>query len=344
MVTDGLYSSPNQTSLTDSNSDPERPVPPVGPDLSVIVVSYNVRDLVCRCLESLRAELAGLDAEILVVDNASSDGTVEAIRRQFPEVRVLANDRNWGFGAANNQALRIATGQAVLFLNSDTELHSGAITAMLGYLKAHPNVGVVGPRLRFPSGIIQSSRRSFPTPLVGLVESTIIQRWFPGLSILGHYYRTTGSDDQCQDVDWLVGACLLARDEVIAEIGGFDERFFMYSEEIDWCFRAHQAGWRIVYLPAAEVIHHEGRSSEQNRVRRSRTFLESKSRYFEKHFGADVGRALRLCLLALTFVEAAEELAKLLVGHRTALRRERLRALVQVASHQLRNLAGSRRD
>jgi N-acetylglucosaminyl-diphospho-decaprenol L-rhamnosyltransferase len=310
--------------------------------LSVIIVSYNVRDLLCRCLETVQAELAGLNTEILVVDNASSDGTVDAIHEHFPVVRVIANDRNPGFAAANNQALEIATGQTVLFLNPDTELRPGALTAMLEYLANHPRVGIVGPRLQFPDGSVQSSRRSFPTPLTGLVESTPIQRWLPGLPPLRRYYRANESDDQCQYVDWLVGACLLVRREVIDAIGGFDERFFMYSEELDWCYRAQGAGWRIVYLPSAVVTHHEGRSSEQNRIQRSQNFLESKSRLYEKHFGADVGRALRLCLLAFTIVEAVAEFGKLLVGHRVALRRERLHSHFLVASHQLRHLVGYR--
>jgi len=297
-----------------------------------------------RCLETLMLELAKLDAEVVVTDNASTDGTVEAVRQQFPKVRVIANDHNPGFGAANNQALEIASGQAVLFLNPDTEMSPGAASTLLRYLAEHPDVGVVGPRLRYPDGIIQSSRRSFPTPLTGLIESTIVQRWFPHPGVLDRYYRARFSDDQTQDVDWLVGACLLARRETITAVGGFDERFFMYSEELEWCFRVRQAGWRIVYLPDAEVIHHEGRSSEQNRVRRSRTFLESKSRFYEKQFGADVGRALRIYLLALTFVEAAEELAKLIVGHRVSLRRARLRGFMLVAVDQVRHLAGYRRD
>ena len=327
-------------------SNASRPSTTVAADailsLSVIVVSFNVRELLVHCLESLTSDLAGLAAEVVVADNASIDGTVDAVRQRFPRVRVLENDRNLGFGAANNQALKITSGQAVLFLNPDTEMRPGAASTLVRHMTEHPDVGVVGPRLHYPNGIIQSSRRSFPTPLTGLIESTIVQRWFPKTGLLRRYYRDGNSDDQTQDVDWLVGACLLARRETIDRVGGFDERFFMYSEELDWCYRVREDGWRIVYLPDAEVIHHEGRSSEQNRARRSQTFLESKSRFYEKRFGADVGRALRICLLALTFVEAAEELAKLCVGHRVALRWERLRAFAHVSAYQIRQLAGFR--
>jgi N-acetylglucosaminyl-diphospho-decaprenol L-rhamnosyltransferase len=310
------------------------------PGTSVIVVSYNVRSLLERCLASIPAEAAGRPVEVIVVDNASTDGTVAAVRTAFPMVTVLAEAINQGFTVANNRGVAASRGASLLFLNPDAELTPGALDRLVAELGAHPDVAVVGPRLRFPSGKPQSSRRRFPTPLTALVESTVLQRWWPTAPTLRRYYLLDHSDDRSQDVDWLVGACLLVRRAAFAGLGGFDERFFMYSEELDFCRRARAAGWRVRYLPAAEVIHHEGKSSEQNLARRAQRFQESKCRYFEKYYGQAVGRALRLCLMADTLFRAVEEAAKLGVGHRPALRLCRLRQWAAVAGEQWNHLAG----
>lgn len=309
-------------------------------DLSVVIVSYNVRDLLGQCLESVYQTVEDRTVEVIVVDNGSRDGTVETVAARFPEVRLLANSGNPGFGAANNQAFSLASGRALLYLNPDAELRPGALSAMLDYLDAHPDVAVVGPRTFYPNGAGQSTRRRFPTPLTALVESTRLQRlgWIQGP--LARYYVADRSDSEEQDVDWLVGACLMVRRSVMESVGGFDERFFMYSEELDLCQRIRQRGWRIVYLPNAEIIHHEGRSSEQNLARRALAFNESKCRYFEKHFGAPTGRALRLYLLANTVGDLAEESLKFLIGHRRELREARIRQLWQVAVQQGRRLGG----
>jgi len=213
-----------------------------------------------------------------------------------------------------------------------------ALATMLSYLEANPGVGAVGPRLLYPDGVTQSSRRRFPTPVTALVESTLVQRWWPDSPVLRSYYLEDRSPDQIQDVDWLTGACLLARGEAIRSIGGFDERFFMYSEELDLGRRLRDSGWRIVYLPAARVVHHEGRSSELNPARRAQDFNESKCRYFEKHHGAAVGRALRVFLLANATIDLTEETIKLALRHRPELRRKRVRNLAKVVLYQWRHL------
>ena len=310
-------------------------------DVSVVVVSYNVRELLGRCLRSLAAAAPGRTLEILVVDNGSSDGTVETVQREFPDVTLIANAANRGFTAANNQATAVAHGTTLLYLNPDTEVRPGALEAMLAHLEEDPHVGVVGPRLSFPDGRTQSSRRRFPTPLTALVESTIVQRWWPACPVLDWYYVMERSDEETQDVDWLYGACLLVRRDVIETVGAFDERFFMYSEEVDLCRRIRDRGWRVVYVPAARVVHYEGRSSEQDLARRAQNFHESKCRYVEKHFGPSVGRALRIFLLAQTSLDLAEEALKLALGHRVDLRRERVRNLAQVVAYQWHHLGGA---
>jgi GT2 family glycosyltransferase len=304
-------------------------------DLSIIIVSWNVRELLRRCLQSiLTAE--GLSLEIVVVDNASTDGSPEMVRAEFPQARLLANDENRGFTAANNQGLGLSQGRALLLLNPDTEVVGDALHTLLDYLQAHPQVGVLGPRLVYPDGSLQSSRRRFPTFATALVESTVVQELWPDNAMLRRYYLHDTPDDAVQEVDWLVGACLLARRECYEQIGGLDEGYFMYSEELDWCRRAKEAGWQIVYLPTATVIHHEGKSSEQVVPARHIHFQSSKIRYFHKHHGRWQAGALRWFLLGTYVYQVAREGLKWLLGHKRPLRAERLRAYRQVLRSGLR--------
>ena len=298
-------------------------------DLSVIIVSWNVRELLTRCLASLRA--AGIGSwEIIVVDNASSDGSAAMVRQHFPQVRLIANDSNLGFTHGNNQGLAASQGRYVLLLNPDTEVVGEAVATLLTFLDAHPDVGVVGPQLRYPDGSIQPSRRRFPTLATAFVESTVLQPLFAGSRLLRRYYVADRPDDVTQDVDWLVGACLLVRREAIAQAGPLDEGFFMYAEELDWCRRIKQAGWRIVYLPAAQVIHYEGKSSEQNLAARDIRFHSSKVRYFRQHHGAWQAELLRLFLLGTFVWQLAVEFLKWLVGHKRPLRASRVKAYLEV--------------
>ena len=308
-------------------------------DVSIVVVSYNTAALLRQCLASVRADV-GPSREVFVVDNASTDGSAALVAAEFPEVHLIANDANVGFTRANNQALRIARGRHLLLLNPDAELRLGALATLVGCLDADPTLGVVGPRLHYPDGELQSSRRRFPTLATGFVESTILQRWFPRLPMLRRYYCDDLPVDRQCDVDWVVGACLLARREAADRVGFLDERFFMYSEELDWCRRIKDAGWRIAYVPSAVVIHHESRSAEQNLARRDVLFNESKVRYYAKYHGAFWGGALRAHIL-LTFVALfLEEGAKLLLGHKRALRRQRLGRLGGVLRAQARGMRG----
>jgi len=304
-------------------------------DTSVLIVSYNVCDLLVRCLTSLPADDR---VQVIVIDNGSKDGTLRAVREQFPRVTLVQNSENHGFSAATNQGVLLARGSYVLFLNPDAELLPDALTRLREYLDKNPDIGIVGPRVRYPDGTPQSTRRRFPTPLTALLESTVLQRWFPDNRAARSYAMRETDDSKIQDVDWLVGACFLARREVVDQIGGLDERFFMYSEELDWCRRARSAGWRVVYLPTAEVIHYEGKSSEQNLARRAMNFNESKCRYFEKYYGWRLGLALRVYLLANTLYDLGEESGKLLVGHRPDLRSSRIAALSKVARYQARRI------
>jgi N-acetylglucosaminyl-diphospho-decaprenol L-rhamnosyltransferase len=277
-----------------------------------------------------------MDMDVTVVDNASGDGSAEMVAEDFPWVRLIRNDRNVGFGAAHNQALRAASRRYLLILNSDATPGIGALHALVDFLEAHPRVAVAGPRLRYPDGRVQPSRRRFPTLATLLLESTQLQRFSPDNAVLRRYYVADRSDDEPQDVDWLVGACLCVRASAAAEVGLFDERFFMYSEELDWSRRFHAAGWRIAYVPQSEVMHMEGASARQDLAQRDRLFQTSKLQYAAKWHGPAVARILRTYLVLEYVARGVEESVKLALGSRVGERRARLRVIGSGLRHALR--------
>jgi N-acetylglucosaminyl-diphospho-decaprenol L-rhamnosyltransferase len=326
-------------------------------DLAIVIVSWNVRDLLRQCLLSLAASVQLTTKpriEVLLVDNGSSDGTPAMVESEFPWVQLIRNQQNAGFTRANNQALRLARARYVMLLNPDTTFPDtffgavlpvdSAIARLLAYLETHPDVGVVGPRLLYPSGQTQSSRRRFPTLATAFFESTLLERFWPLSPPVRRYRVMDRPDDVEQDVDWLVGACLVVRQEAIDAVGLLDEGFFMYSEEVDWCRRFKDAGWRVVFLPSAVVVHHEGKSSEQNLVKRNVFFHESKCRYIAKHHGRLPAEILRIFLL-LTFVaQTLEEVVKFpFAGSRRGLRCHRALMLGEVTLWQFRRLISWRR-
>lgn len=301
-------------------------------DLSIIIVSWNVSVHLKTCLHSIGARDG---VEVIVVDSGSSDDTVAMVRATFPGVKLLAQSANLGFTRCNNIGLAASSGRYVLLLNPDTEVIGDALEQMCAYLDAHPDVGIVGPHTLNSDGSHQSTRRRFPTLATGLFESTWLQAFAP-TALLDHYYVRDRADGDTFDVDWVQGSALMARREVYAQIGGLDEGYVMYSEELDWCRRAKLAGWRVVYLGSARIIHHGGKSSEQASARRHIHFQESKLRYFHKHHGWLAAQALRLCLLLQYAWQLIIESAKGLLGHKRALRRERVRMYWQVMRSGLR--------
>ena len=313
-------------------------------DLSVIVVSWNVRDLLRRCLSSVPgagSSPCDLGAEVVVVDNASTDGSVRMVEQEFPSVRIVANSTNRGFPAANNQGMALANGRYILLLNPDTEVLDNALETMVDFADAHSDVGVVGPRLLNTDGSVQSSRRRFPTLATAIFESTWLQPCAPR-RLLEHYHVLDRPDDDTIDVDWVTGAAVMVRRETIDRVGALDEGYFMYSEELDWCRRIRDAGWRVVHLPTAQVIHHVGKSSEQVVVARHVHFQTSKVRYFRKYHSAAAAETLRLFLLGNYVWQLGLEGAKWLVGHRRPLRAERVAAYTEVLRSGLKSRVGSK--
>jgi len=313
-------------------------------DLSVVIVNWNVCDLLRRCLHSILSSIQYPvpssqhpvpSIEIIAVDNGSADGSVAMVQAEFPQVHVIVNAENRGFPAANNQGLAIARGRYILLLNPDTEIVGDTLAAMLAFADAHPDVGLVGPQLLYPDGSVQSSRRRFPTLATGFFESTWLQPCAPH-RLLERYEFLDQPDDVAQDVDWLYGAALMARREAIEQVGPMDEGFFMYSEELDWCRRFRETGWRVVYLPAAQIVHHEGKSSEQVVAARHVHFQTSKVRYFRKYHGSFAAAVLRMFLLSNYACQLGLEGAKWLVAHRRPLRAQRIAAYLQVLRSGLR--------
>jgi hypothetical protein len=301
--------------------------------LSIIIVSWNVRELLAACLAALPR-----GPQVIVVDNASSDGSADMVAERFPDVALLANKTNRGFTGGNNDGLKLAAGQLILFLNPDTLVAPDALPRMVDYLAAHPAVGVAGPQLRYGDGSLQSSRRRFPTLTMALMESTpLAWHWPARLNPWARRYHLDDRPaDQTQEVDWLVGAALMTRREVIDGAGAFDEGYFMYSEELDWQRRVKQTGWSIVYLPEAVITHYEGKSSDQVVAARHIRFNRSKVRYFEKHHGSAAADFLRLALLAMFALEWAIEAAKYVLGSQRPLRRARMQAYGELLRTRLR--------
>ncbi len=298
-------------------------------DLSIIIVSWNVADLLAACLESLYTGLGSLRAEVIVVDSGSSDHTTALVRQRFPQVTLIEQAENIGFTRANNLGLARAQGRTLLLLNPDTEVSTDALPRLVAYLDANPEVGIAGPYTHNSDGSYQATRRRFPTPVTAFFESTWLQPYAPK-RLLEHFYVNDAPPDQTLDVDWVQGSALMARRAVYEQIGGLDEGYVMYSEELDWCRRAKTAGWRVVFLAEAHITHHGGRSSDQVIARRQILFQQSKLRYFRKYHGALFAQLLRAFLLLNYALQLAVETIKGLLGHKRALRQERARQYWQV--------------
>ena len=265
-------------------------------DLSVSIVNTNSCGLLLACLASLVQKGSGQTlAEIAVLDNASEDGTAEAVRERYPEVRLIAQDFRAGFGANHNTVIRATSGRYVYVLNEDTTADDWAFDRIVAYLDANPDVAVLGPRIVYPDGRLQDSAWRFPTPLV----STL------GLLSVGKVGVTQSRGAEPREVGWVMGAALVLRREALEQVGLFDEEFFLYSEEVDLQFRLRQAGWKVHYFPAATVVHHESQFSAEIPERRINEMWRSRHRYWQKHHSGAGARVAALATGAQYLVRAA---------------------------------------
>jgi len=231
-------------------------------DLSIIIVSYNGREHLRKCLQSLAAHGPSVGHEVIVVDNASQDGSREMVAAEFPQARLLPLPKNVGFAAGANRGIKDASGEAIVLLNPDSELEEDVFGPMLTYLRGHPDIGILAPKLRDEDGSLQLSCRRFPTFSVAFFNRySLLTRLLPRNRFSARYLLTDWDHSAIAAVDWVSGACLMARRSLFEEIGPLDEGYFMYIEDVDLCQRVHRAGYKVVYFPEAAITHHIGRSS-----------------------------------------------------------------------------------
>jgi GT2 family glycosyltransferase len=255
--------------------------------VSVIIVNYNVKHFLQLCLHSVQRAIGGIDAEVLVVDNNSGDGSVEMVQEQFPDVQLIANKDNRGFSKANNQAVALATGEYILFLNPDTVMPEDFFSEMLPYMDANPKAGSLGPRLIDGKGsFCPDGKRSFPTLSVAIFKATGINKLFPRSPYFNKYYAVHIGEFDTAPVEGLSGCCMLVRVSALRLAGnGFDEDYFMYAEDVDMCYRINQAGYQNIYFPRATLIHYKGESTRKSTLAYVRIFNEALATFVRKHYG-----------------------------------------------------------
>lgn len=254
------------------------------PELSIIIVNHNSARFLARCLASFDP-CVDVPCEICVVDNASQDKSVEGVRENFPDVKLIANGRNLGFAAAVNQGLRATQAPFVLWLNPDTEFLEGRITEAVEFMKKNKDTGILGLQILNPDRSIQLSCRSFPSYETALFNRySLLTRLFPQNSFSRRYLKTDGDHGAIQEVDWVSGSCCLHRRSLLETVGFLDERFFMYCEDVDFCKRAKMAGWKVIYNPCLKVLHHIAGSARH--IPRQMILARHRSmwRYYAKHY------------------------------------------------------------
>ncbi len=284
---------------------------PASCDVSIVIVSFNTRDLLAACLRSITSTVRDHSYEILVADNKSRDDSVAMVQRDWPAVRIIELGANLGFARANNSAIRLATGRSVLLLNSDAEVQPGAIDTLLAFLDARPDAGVVAPVLLNTDLTDQGTARSFPSPANVLFgRKSPLTRAFPSNPWSRKYLigRHRPGDEPFQ-VDWVSGACMLVRREAFERAGLLDEGFFMYWEDADWCRRIGRAGFGVYCVPRARVVHHEGGSSGRRPAHLVWAFHRSVYRYYVKHDAPQAWNPLRLVALVGLSARAASIVA-----------------------------------
>ncbi|GAE26274.1 dTDP-Rha:A-D-GlcNAc-diphosphoryl polyprenol, A-3-L-rhamnosyl transferase WbbL [Halalkalibacter wakoensis JCM 9140] len=254
-------------------------------DLSIIIVNYNTKKLTIEAIQSIYSSQTKYTFEIILVDNASSDGTIEAVQERFPQVRCIQNKENEGFSKANNIGLKVAKGRYLLLLNSDTVVQEDTFDVMLEFMDNHPSVGASGCKVVLPDGSLDKAcRRGFPTPAASFYYFTRLAKLFPNSSRFNQYHMGHLDENDDYPVDCLVGAFMLVRREIINDVGLLDEEYFMYGEDIDWCYRIKEAGWDNYYYPKTSIIHYKGASSRRKPRKIVYEFHRAMYLFHRKHF------------------------------------------------------------
>jgi GT2 family glycosyltransferase len=281
-------------------TDPFRIVGTPIMDVSIVIINWNTKKLLSDCLTSVYEKAGRVDFEVIVVDNASGDGSQGMVKSDFPQVILIENDCNRGFAAANNQGIERAEGRYVLLLNSDTLVLEDSIAKTVAFADEHPEAGVVGCRVLNPDRTLQPTCFMFPSVLNMLLSSTYLYKLFPKNRFFGRERMTWWDRNDVREVDVVTGCFMLVRREAIEQVGVLDERFFMYGEETDWCYRFSQAGWKVMFSPAGEIIHYGGQSATRVPVAMIVQLRLSILKFIRKHYSRLSYFAARL-LVALFF-------------------------------------------
>lgn len=252
-------------------------------DVSTVIVNWNTCDILRDCLASLYANTRDVEFEVIVIDNASSDGSVDMVKSEFPQVKIIANAENRGFAAANNQGIAATEGRYVLLLNSDTVVLDGAIDKVVAFADTYPKAGITGCRVLNEDKTLQLSCFMFPSVLNVFLLTTYLYKLFPKSKFFGRSRMTWWDGSDIREVDVVTGCFMLVRQEAIKQVGMMDEGFFMYWEETDWCYRFKQAGWKVMFTPDAQIIHIGGVSSKQVKPKMVWHWRKSMLLFFKKH-------------------------------------------------------------
>lgn len=275
--------------------------------LSIIIVNYYAKNLLKKCLESIFKYEKNTDFEVIVVDNDSKDHSQEMVKGNFPHVKLIENKRNLGFSHGCNQGIRESQGRYILLLNPDTELTSGGFKKMIDFMDSKPEIGICGPRMMDGNGNLQFSCRSFPFYLTAISSSqSVLNRIFPKNPLSRKYLLKDQDHSQTREVDWVSGSCLLAKREMLEKVGLLDQRFYMYVEDVDLCYRAKKFGFSVFYSPQVVVIHHIGKSTQKRRFAMLVEHHRSMYYFYRKHHNSNVFLSgivflsvwMRLCFVA----------------------------------------------
>ena len=257
----------------------------IGMDLSIVIVNYNTEKLTLECIASVYKSHLPYTFEIFVVDNHSSDNSVEAIKKHYPKVKLIENQENVGFSKANNQAITQAQGRYILLLNSDTIVKENTLAAMTQYMDNHMDVGAAGCEVVLSTGELdQACHRGFPTPQASFYYMSGLAKKYPNSPKYNSYHKSYLNMKEIHEIDCLVGAFMLVRKEAIDQVGMLDEEFFMYGEDIDWCYRIKEAGWGIIYNPTVSIIHYKGASSRKKPFKIVYEFHRAMYLFHKKHY------------------------------------------------------------
>jgi GT2 family glycosyltransferase len=275
------------------------------PDISIIVVNYNVKYFLEQVLVSVIKALHGIEGEIFVVDNNSTDGSAEMVQVRFPEVRLIQNKNNLGFAKANNQAIKLAKGRYVLLLNPDTVVEEDTLRKIIDYMNAHPEAGGLGVKMLDGKGnFLPESKRSLPTPKVAFFKAFGLASLFPKSKVFGKYHLSYLDENQIHEVDVLSGAFMLVRKEILEQTNGLDEDYFMYGEDIDLSYRITLAGYKNIYFPETRIIHYKGESTKKGSLNYVKMFYNAMVIFSAKHFGKPKARFFSMIINLAVFLKA----------------------------------------